>query len=196
MSLGSMHSLFTLHFQIDTKKLIKTVFIKDSIKRMHGRKEHGWRSMLAAMVYVLNLLTSGRLCKASAVGWIENQSQDGAAKSGEIIQLCKWNVPGRDHDFAETEKLPSEIYLYAVVSDFPALMCPTCPDHQCFLTQVWGGHLLRSLDLNLRTLKAPMVVTELCIRVHSSHAQYFGTGTKIWDLYQGWIKETQRKFLG
>lgn len=93
MSLGSMHSLFTLRFQIDTKKLIKTAIIQDSIKRMHGRKEYGWRSMLAAMVYVLNLLTSGSLCKASVVEWLENQSQDGAVKSGEIIQLCKWNVP-------------------------------------------------------------------------------------------------------
>lgn len=77
-----MKSLFTLHFQIDNKKLIKTTFIKDSIKRMHSRKEDGWRSILTAMVYVLNLLTSGRLCKASAVGCIENQSQDQAVKSG------------------------------------------------------------------------------------------------------------------
>lgn len=122
MSLRSVHSLFTLRFQIDNKKLIKTTVVKDSIKRMHGRKEDGWRSMLTAMVHVLNLLTSGRLSKASAVGWIENQSQDGAVKSGEIIQLCKWSVPGQGHDFAETEKLPSEIYLYAAVSDVLALI--------------------------------------------------------------------------
>lgn len=83
-----MHSLFTLCFQRDNKKLIKTAFVKDSINRMHGRKEDGWRSMLTAMMCVLNLLTSGRLSKASAVGWIENQSQDGEVKSGEIIQLC------------------------------------------------------------------------------------------------------------
>lgn len=149
---------------------------------MHGRKEDGWRSILTAMVYVLNLLTSGRLCKASAVGWIENQSQDQAVKSGEIMQLYKWSVSGRSHDFAETEKLPSEIYLYAAVLDFPALICSTCPDHQCFPTQVWGGHMLLSLDLNLQTLKAPLVVTMLCISVHSPHAQYFGTGTNLGSL--------------